>query len=84
MKVEIKKLPKSTVEMLIEFDPQEWGNFVDGAVRELSKSVKVEGFRPGNAPRQLLEQTFSLYNFLFQQLTLRIPLFDTIKLNALG
>jgi len=72
MKVEIKKLPKSTVEMLIEFDPQEWGNFVDGAVRELSKSVKVEGFRPGNAPRQLLEQKIGQGKILEQAADLAV------------
>jgi len=56
MKTELKNLPKSEVEMLIEFDPQEWGKFIDQAVSSLSQSVKIEGFRPGNAPRELLEQ----------------------------
>lgn len=56
MKTEIKNLPKSEVEMLIELDPIEWGRFVDEATRELGKEVKIEGFRPGMAPKEMVEQ----------------------------
>ncbi len=85
MKIEIKKLPKSEVEMLIEFNPQEWGKFVDGAVRELSKDVKVEGFRPGNAPRQLLEQKIGQGKILEQaaDLAVRQGYIKAIKENNL-
>ncbi len=56
MKTEIKQLPKSEVEILIELDPSEWGKFVDEAARELGKEVKIEGFRPGMAPKEMVEQ----------------------------
>jgi len=39
MKTEIKKLPQSQVEMIIELDPTEWGKFIDEAARELSRGV---------------------------------------------
>lgn len=56
MKTEIKQLPKSEIELLIELDPAEWGKFVDEAMRQLAREVKIEGFRPGNAPKEMVEQ----------------------------
>jgi len=56
MKTEIKNLPKSEVEILVELDPLEWGKFVDEAARTLAREVKIEGFRPGNAPKEMVEQ----------------------------
>lgn len=56
MKIEIKNLPKSEVEILIELDLAEWGKFVDEAIKELGKEVKIEGFRPGMAPKEMVEQ----------------------------
>ena len=56
MKIDIKQLPKSEVEMIIELDPIEWGKFVNEALRELGKEVKIEGFRPGFAPKEMVEQ----------------------------
>ncbi len=56
MKTEIKQLPKSEMEILIELDPLEWGRFVDEATRELGKEVKIEGFRPGMAPKEMVAQ----------------------------
>jgi len=72
MKVDIKKLPKSEIEMLIEFDPTEWGKFVDQAVQQLSKEVKIDGFRPGAAPRQLLEQKIGQGKILEQAADLAV------------
>lgn len=56
MKIELKNLPKSEMELLIELDPVEWGRFVDEAIKELGKEVKIEGFRPGMAPKEMVEQ----------------------------
>lgn len=56
MKIDIKNLPKSEMELLIELDPTEWGRFVDEATRELGKEVKIEGFRPGMAPKEMVAQ----------------------------
>lgn len=57
MKVELKKLPKSEIEMTVELDPTEWGKFIDDATKEVAKEVKIDGFRPGNAPKDLVEKT---------------------------
>lgn len=64
MKAEIKKLPQSQVEILIKLDPTEWGKFIDEAAREFSRDVKIDGFRPGQAPRAVVEQKVGLGKIL--------------------
>jgi len=54
--IDIKKLPKSEIEVRANISWEEWGCFIEGAVEELAKTVKVEGFRPGRAPRSIVEQ----------------------------
>jgi len=56
MKVDIKNLPESEIEILVELDPKEWGEFINEAIRELSREAKVDGFRAGHVPREILEQ----------------------------
>jgi trigger factor len=56
MKVDIKKLPKSEIEMNIIVAPEEWREFYDEAVRELSADLKIEGFRPGHVPAKMVEE----------------------------
>lgn len=54
--MEIKKLPKSQVELQISVPAAEFEKFIDAAAEELSKDVKIDGFRPGKAPRSVVEQ----------------------------
>lgn len=56
MQVDIKKLPKSMVEVSVSLAWDEWKKAFAHAVEEVSKSVKIEGFRTGKAPRELIEQ----------------------------
>lgn len=56
MQIEIKKLPKSRVEISFELTAEELKPFIEKAVSNASQSVKIEGFRPGKAPRDLIEQ----------------------------
>jgi trigger factor len=56
MKFDLKNLPQSEIEILVELDPKEWGGFVDEAVKDLTRDTKVEGFRPGHVPKHILEQ----------------------------
>jgi trigger factor len=41
--------------LTVEVDEAEFDKAVDAAFRKLARDVKVPGFRPGKAPRQLLE-----------------------------
>lgn len=64
MQVEIIKLPKSEIELKIEVPSKEWQEFLDEAAKELSKDLKVAGFRPGNAPLNLVEEKIGMATIL--------------------
>jgi len=48
--------PKSSVLLEIELPPERLDQSVDEAVRRLARRTKVAGFRPGKAPRFMLER----------------------------
>ncbi len=56
MKVTVERLPESQVQLDITADEAEFAQAIDRAFRQVSKTVQVPGFRPGKAPRQLVEQ----------------------------
>lgn len=60
MKVEINKLPKSEVELKIQVPAEEWQEFLNETAKELSKSLKVEGFRPGFVPFKIVEEKIGI------------------------
>jgi trigger factor len=49
--------PKSAVQLEIELPPDQLDRAVGDAVRRLSRRTRVPGFRPGKAPRPVLERT---------------------------
>jgi trigger factor len=56
MKVERKDLNPSTVQLAIECSEEQIKAGFDRALRELSKKVKIPGFRPGKAPKAMVEE----------------------------
>ncbi len=64
MKFDIKNLPQSEIEILFELDPSEWGEFINEARKELSNNLKINGFRPGHAPKELAEKEIGLGKIL--------------------
>jgi trigger factor len=52
----IKKLPKSKIEIELGVEWKEWEKYIALAVSEISAEFKFSGFRPGKAPRNLVEQ----------------------------
>ncbi len=58
MKSEIKKLPKSQVEILIEVTPEEIHPYLIKAAQKIAATAKIEGFRPGKAPFEVIKQKF--------------------------
>jgi trigger factor len=48
--------PNSTVTLEIELPPERLNRAIDDAVRRMSRQVRVPGFRPGKAPRPVLER----------------------------
>ena len=56
MNVTTTPAPKSSVLLEVELPPERLAHAVDDAVRRLSRRTKVAGFRPGKAPRFMLER----------------------------
>lgn len=58
MDITVKKLPASQVEMKVTLAWDEWKKECDHAAEHVAKEVKVSGFRPGKAPRAIIEKRY--------------------------
>src|SRR3990170_4803646 len=56
MSVTVSSAPKSSMRLEIEVPPERLDRAVGEAVRALSRRTRVPGFRPGKAPRAVLER----------------------------
>ncbi len=56
MKVEKKDLEKSQTELNVELSLDEFKPFIEKGARKLSKEIKIEGFREGKAPFNIVKQ----------------------------
>lgn len=56
MKFSIKKLPKSQIEITFEIPAEEFDKYYDKAVSDLTKGLKMAGFRPGKIPKEIAEK----------------------------
>ncbi len=55
MKVTSERLPKSLIALDIELEPQQVNKGLEKAARQLSQRYPIPGFRPGKAPRFMVE-----------------------------
>ena len=53
---ELKKLSKSEVEIIVTIPHEELKQFLEKAAQNISQSTKIEGFRPGKAPLDVVRQ----------------------------
>jgi trigger factor len=58
VKTSVETLEPTKVKLTVEVEPKRVKQAFDRAARELAKQVNLPGFRPGKAPRRLLEQRF--------------------------
>lgn len=58
VKVTTERLPKSQIALDIELDDQQVQRGLDRAARKLSEQFRIPGFRPGKAPRKIVENYF--------------------------
>jgi trigger factor len=56
MKVEKKVLPKSQIEFLVEMSYEEFQPSIEKATEEMGQEIKIDGFRPGKAPFELIKK----------------------------
>ena len=56
MKTSVEELEDNKVKLSIEVDEQEFEKAVDTAFRKIAREVNIPGFRPGKAPRRILEK----------------------------
>ncbi|MCC5950400.1 MAG: trigger factor [Nitriliruptoraceae bacterium] len=56
MKTSVENIDPVTVKLTVEVEPKRVKQAFDRAAKELAKQVSLPGFRPGKAPRRLLEQ----------------------------
>lgn len=60
MRTVVEPLEGNKVKLSIEVEEQEFEKALDAAFRKISKEVRIPGFRPGKAPRRVLEARIGL------------------------
>ena len=55
MKAVVEPLEGNKVKLSVEVDEQEFEKAIDAAFRKIAREVRIPGFRPGKAPRRILE-----------------------------
>src|SRR5438270_6189797 len=55
MKTSVEPLEGNKVKLSVEVDEGEFEEAIDAAFRQIAREVRIPGFRPGKAPRRLLE-----------------------------
>jgi len=56
MQVTKKDLEKSQLELLVEMTVEEFTPYIEKGAQKVAEKVKIEGFRPGKAPLDILKQ----------------------------
>ncbi|HZW01319.1 MAG TPA: trigger factor family protein, partial [Candidatus Deferrimicrobium sp.] len=60
VKTDIREGDRSTIVLEVEITAQELQRAIDEGVRHLARRTRVPGFRPGKAPRQILERALGI------------------------
>src|SRR5437762_965804 len=55
MKAVVEPLEGNRVKLSVEVDEQEFERALDAAFKKIAREVRIPGFRPGKAPRRILE-----------------------------
>lgn len=58
MKITTKKLPQNRIELTVELEPAETAPYMGKGAEILSKKHKVDGFRAGKVPLEIMKQKF--------------------------
>lgn len=53
-----EKKAKNVHEIIVEIKGEEWNKILDDTFKKVIKKVKIDGFRPGKAPREVYERKY--------------------------
>ena len=93
MKTTIQKLPKAEIEIFFEVPAEEFKEYFAEAVTNFSREVKIEGFRKGKAPKEIVEKQIGENKILEEAVNLAVKksyvqvilqLAETDKLEVIG
>ncbi len=60
VKSSVEPLEGNKVKLSVELDEAEFGSAIDAAFRKIAREIRIPGFRPGKAPRRLVEARIGL------------------------
>ena len=60
VRTSVEPLEGNKVKLSVELDETEFGTAIDAAFRKIAREVRIPGFRPGKAPRRLVEARIGL------------------------
>lgn len=73
MKVTTETLPERQVKLQIEIDDEQHSKALEQAYKKLAPRVRIRGFRPGKAPRALIEKEIGHHRLLDEALDIIVP-----------
>jgi trigger factor len=74
VKVTSETLPERQVRLQIEVDDERHAEAMEQAYRRLAPRVQIRGFRPGKAPRPLIEKQIGHHRLLDEAMDILIPI----------
>jgi trigger factor len=83
VKATVEPLEGNKVKLSVEVEEQEFEQAVDAAFKKIAREVRIPGFRPGKAPRRLLESRLGSGAGRAQALNDSLPEYysDAVRLN---
>lgn len=64
MKIDQKKLEKSQLEITFELTQEEFQKHIDNAIFRLKEHIKIDGFRKGHVPKEMVKERIGKENLL--------------------
>ena len=89
MKVTLERLPESRVQLQIEIDDERLEKSLDAAYRRIAQKNRFPGFRPGKAPRAVVERAVGRQGLIREALDKLVPdayneAIETENVDAIG
>ncbi|MBI5413864.1 trigger factor [Candidatus Peregrinibacteria bacterium] len=81
MNIELKNLPKSEIQLIIEVSPEQMAKYEEQVTKRISENVEVPGFRKGQAPKAMVLAKVGPDVFFQELLGIALPqaYFEAVK-----